>query len=108
MKILAWSHNESDLACPPGNADRPVGRKCQADAWRSQGRKSRHGFNLVEVALAMAVVGMGIAGVMALFQLGMQQSRDAVGDNYAADSAEQFITFAHQLAANGTWQSIPD
>jgi len=61
----------------------------------------RKPFNLVEITLAMGVIAMGIAGVMALMQLGMQQSRDAIGDNYAADAAEQFITYLSILAADG-------
>ncbi len=50
-------------------------------------------FNLVEVTLAIAVVGIGVAGVMSLFPVGFQASRDAIGDNYAADAAEQFISY---------------
>ncbi|HBC85408.1 MAG TPA: hypothetical protein DCZ94_00485 [Lentisphaeria bacterium] len=50
-------------------------------------------FNLVEVTLAIAVVGIGIAGVMSLFPVGFQASRDAIGDNYASCAAEQFISF---------------
>jgi type II secretory pathway pseudopilin PulG len=59
-------------------------------------------FNLVEITLAMAVVGMGVAGVMALFQLSMQNNRDAIGDNYAADAANQFLSFI-QMQAREDW-----
>lgn len=66
----------------------------------------RKPFNLVEITLAMGVIGMGIAGVMALFQLGMSHSRDAVGDNYAADAAEIFIAYITQMAAvDSAWDA---
>ena len=59
-------------------------------------------FNLVEVTLAIAVVGIGIAGVMSLFPVGFQASRDAIGDNYAATAAEQFISLIARKANDPT------
>ena len=56
----------------------------------------KHYFNMVEIALAMAVVGLGIAGIMSLFPVGINASRDAVADNYSADAADQLL---HYLAA---------
>ncbi len=50
-------------------------------------------FNMIEVTLAIAVVGLGMAGIMSLFPVGFQASRDAIGDNYASNAAEQFMAF---------------
>lgn len=57
-------------------------------------------FNLVEVALAIGVIGIGIAGIMSLFPVGFQASRDAIGDNYAADSADQFLHYISRACKN--------
>lgn len=59
-------------------------------------------FNLVEITLAMAVIGMGVAGVMALMQLGMTSSKNAIGDNYAAEAADQFVTYVYGISADAT------
>ena len=61
-------------------------------------------FNLIEVTLAIAVVGIGIAGVMSLFPVGVQASRDAIGDNYAADSVEQVLVYLASASQNN-WAS---
>ncbi len=66
----------------------------------------RKPFNLVEITLAMGVIGMGIAGVMALMQLGMKSNKNAIGDNYAADAADQFVTYFYGAAANAAMWSI--
>ena len=50
-------------------------------------------FNMIEVTLAIAVVGIGMASIMALFPVGINSSRDAIAENYAADCAEQFIAY---------------
>lgn len=57
-------------------------------------------FNLVEIALAIGVIGIGIAGIMALFPVGFQAARDAIGDNYAADSADQFLHYISRACKN--------
>jgi len=49
-------------------------------------------FNMVEIALALAVVGIGIAGVMALFPVGFNSIRDAMAESYGADITEEFMS----------------
>ncbi len=56
-------------------------------------KKKKNFFNLVEVALAIGVAGIGIAGVMVLFPVGLNATRDAIGENYASNAAEQFISY---------------
>jgi len=55
-------------------------------------------FNIVEVALALAIVGIGVAGIMALFPVALNASRDAIGDNNAPDVAEQMLTYIQARA----------
>ncbi len=74
------------------------------------GRKSSY-FNLVEVALAMGVIGIGMAGIMALFPLALKASRDAVGQNYGGLAAEQFLSYL-SMKCSQDWDTnmdaIPD
>ncbi len=57
---------------------------------------------MVEVTLAIATVGIGIAGVMAMFPVAIKSSRDAVAQNYCADGVDQFITIMNTLAVHDT------
>lgn len=51
-------------------------------------------FNMVEIALAMAVLALGVISIMALFPIGLSANRDSMAESYAADSADQFV---HQI-----------
>ena len=70
-------------------------------------KKKKNFFNLVEVALAIGVAGIGIAGVMALFPVGLNASRDAMAENYCGDAAEQLMSYisAYCKASNANWNS---
>lgn len=57
---------------------------------------------MVEVALALAIVGIGIAGIMALFPVALNASRDAIGDTYSADAADQFLAYIQLQCENDT------
>lgn len=48
-------------------------------------------FTLVEVTLAIAVIAIGMVGVLALFPIGFQASRNAVGDNYSSQLVDQTL-----------------
>ena len=65
-------------------------------------RQRRRGFNMVEVTRAIAVMAIGVAGVMSLFPVGVQASRDAVGDSYAADAADFFLSYLSEEARKNT------
>jgi type II secretory pathway pseudopilin PulG len=74
-------------------------------------------FSLVEVVLALGILGIGLVQVMRLFPVGLSSVRDAVAERYAADSADHFL---HQIALQlknssneyANWQryglSLPD
>lgn len=50
-------------------------------------------FTLVELTMAIAVIAIGMAGVMALLPVGLNATRDAMADNYTADMADQFLHY---------------
>jgi len=60
-------------------------------------RKQIHYFNIVEIALALAIVGIGIAGIMSLFPVALNATRDSIGDNNAPDVAEQFVAYMQSM-----------
>ncbi len=61
-------------------------------------------FTMVEVVLAIGVILLGVVAVLTLFPVGLKSDRDAVGSNYAADAAQQFL--AHiATAAKKDWAS---
>ena len=48
----------------------------------------KHPFNMVEVALAMAIIAIGLSGILVLFPVGINASKSAIADNNLADIAE--------------------
>jgi hypothetical protein len=63
------------------------------DPMKTKTRRARKlsPFNLIEVTLAIGVVAVGMAGLMALFPIGFNATRDAIGENYSADTADQLL-----------------
>ena len=54
-------------------------------------KSRRQGFTLVEVLIALAILGIGILGVTLLFPAAMRESRLASGDTIAAMYAESVV-----------------
>ena len=48
-------------------------------------------FTLVEVTMAIGVIAIGMMGIMALFPVGFQATKRAIGDNYSSELADQFM-----------------
>lgn len=53
--------------------------------------KTKNAFTLIEITLALGVVGVGVVSIMALFPAASSASRDAIGYTHAADSADNFL-----------------
>jgi len=71
-------------------------------------RKHIQYFNIVEIALALAIVGIGAAGIMSLFPVALNASRDAIGDSNAPDVAEQFYSWLQgklKVEASTDWST---
>lgn len=61
-------------------------------------RRRRQGFTLVEVLIALAILGIGILGVTLLFPVALRESRLASGETIAAMYADSAV---HTLRAQG-------
>ena len=62
-------------------------------------------FNLVEIVIALGIVAIGVTAVMGFLPMGLNASRDAIADNYAADSSDQLL---HYLSSTfqGEWNEL--
>ena len=52
-------------------------------------------FNMVEVALALVILAIGLSSVMVLFPVGLKASRRSVAENNLADIAERVGSYLH-------------
>lgn len=52
-----------------------------------------HRFNMIEIALALGVIGIGVVSIFVLFPVGFGATRDAMAETYAANVADQFLHF---------------
>lgn len=50
-------------------------------------------FNMVEIALAIAIIGLGALSIMSLFPVGMSAGNAAVADNTIPDAAETLLAY---------------
>jgi hypothetical protein len=50
-------------------------------------------FNMIEVALAMAIIAFGMTSILGLFPVGLNACRNSVAENCASDSVAQFSSF---------------
>ena len=60
----------------------------------------KSGFNLIEVTMAIAVVGIGIAGIMALFPPAIEANKAANNQNYLGNVAESFLGYLENQILN--------
>lgn len=67
-------------------------------------KRSRFHYNLVEITLAMAVVGIGIAGIMALFVPALEASKEAVAENYSSQAANTLLAYIERVK-KGDWNN---
>lgn len=69
-------------------------------------KRSRFYYNLVEITLAMAVVGIGIAGIMALFVPALDASKEAVAESHASQVATTLLAYLERAKKNN-WSFLP-
>ena len=66
----------------------------------------RSGFNLIEVTMAIAIVGIGIAGVMALFPPAIEASKNADFHNYTGIMVENVAVYVgYELKRDWSFKS---
>lgn len=61
-------------------------------------------FNMVEIALAIAIIAIGISSVLALFPIGINATREAMNNDFFPETAE-YVTNYFRGAALNTWKS---
>ena len=68
-------------------------------------KTKRSAFNLIELTLAIAVVGIGIASIMALFVPAIDSTKNSIADNYTPDVVNTFVSYllASMKQDNATW-----
>jgi prepilin-type N-terminal cleavage/methylation domain-containing protein len=77
------------------------GNKCSSDGLP---RGSR-GFSLVEISLALMVVGVGMLAILGMFPAGLDQNARSISDTHAAMFAQE-VFGALRVNAETNWQEI--
>lgn len=70
--------------------------------------RAKAGFSLVEVALALLVVSVGLAAVFALFPSGADANRRAIQDTQIGLFADYVLNGARHQAEEVTWDEVND
>jgi len=66
-------------------------------------RRRRFGFTIIEVALAVAIIALGIVAIIGLLPTGLDVIRDASSTTQMANIAEDFITQYQQRALDSAF-----
>ncbi len=64
--------------------------------------KIKHYFNMVEIALAMGIIAIGLTGVFGVFPLALNTTRNAVGTHFSSNMGEKFVQYIAQEASDQT------
>jgi prepilin-type N-terminal cleavage/methylation domain-containing protein len=70
---------------------------------RRTGFRKRGGFNLIEVSLAIVVVGLGLIAIFALFPAGLEAIRVASAETSNSLFAERLLNGLHARSAEMNW-----
>ncbi len=66
----------------------------------------KNAFNMIELALALGIVAIGIASIMVLFPVGLNAARDSMAETYAAESADQLLHYIQYIVRTpANWNS---
>lgn len=67
---------------------------------------SRHYFNMIEVALALAIIAIGLSSVIVLFPIGFNANKTAIANNNIADISE-FLMSHLRAGFMSDWGALP-
>ncbi len=70
-------------------------------------KRTRFYYNLVEITLAMAVVGIGIAGIMALFVPALEASKESIAESHASQVATTLLAYIERTKKNNWSVAFP-
>lgn len=68
--------------------------------------KNKHGFTLIEIALALLVASIGLLGIFSLFPVGVQMNKTALDETQAALFAEQVLNGIRAQAQIKDWDTL--
>ena len=64
-------------------------------------------FSMIELVLCLAVVVVGVIGVLGLFPVGLDTNKKTMGISFATDAGEQFLRFnASKIKNDWTWTNV--
>ena len=64
-------------------------------------------FNLIEIALAIAILAVGLTAIVSLFPMGFQEMRDSIGESYSSEVADSMFAYiAREAYDENTWDSL--
>ena len=66
---------------------------------------TKYKFNMVEIALAMVVIALGISGILGLFAVGVNAKKAAISENNIADVAEYMLGTYRTVILNSIYNS---
>lgn len=62
-------------------------------------------FNMIEIALALVILAIGLSSVLVLFPIGLNAGKSSVAENNLADVAEQVVAFLQsELTVPAHWK----
>ncbi|HJO92084.1 MAG TPA: hypothetical protein QF753_01680 [Victivallales bacterium] len=68
-------------------------------------KRSINFFNMIEVALAIGVLSIGMTVLFSMFPVGFNESRKAITENYSANAAENIFAYISQRATKeSNWE----
>jgi type II secretory pathway pseudopilin PulG len=59
-------------------------------------------FNMIEVALAMAIIAFGMTSILGLFPVGLNAARASIAENSGSDAAEQLAAYLKSASEYST------
>ena len=63
-------------------------------------------FNMIEIALALVILAIGLSSVLVLFPIGLEAGKSSVADNNLANVAEQVMAYLQsELTAPANWKA---
>lgn len=60
-------------------------------------KKIKHGFNLIEITLSIAIIAFGMSSILVLFPVGMQTTTEAVADSVVPDTADYVMSYLQAM-----------
>ena len=66
-------------------------------------------FSLIEIALAIGILAVGLTAIMSLLPLGFQETRDSIGENYSSEAADSMLAYIARESFNSdSWNELFD